>query len=705
MAFQTGIITNSHELVDKIYGFLLSIGWTNVATLKTGENNPYPDGYDFVFHSSGENGIDDIYIRIAAGESDKIPIGDIQHPYTDGYTGFINAFAYQHFPSTGTSPEDGFNELGVYGPSLYVADYTGSDYYGYVDEYNLVKSGESSRFRRLIDLGGLVQTDVGTFDGKRFVYQEVRSGSSYPFRRGDLYSDNYVNRATQSTNSEASNTAPFVRLDDGTERIYMTVNVVNENYQKRWLARFNVNDNTWTIDGIDGPPWGTDGGSFGCQCAGVKRKRQPHNYWMYVFRGASSGGEYPHWAQFNINDEVFSGYNSPNAPWGLGQYTSYKPFCLYVTKEQSGYENDRVYIWEGDNRTGFASIAIDNDGYATGNWATHSSTVENQAGGLKAQCVGKTIIMSGTQNYPQGLYKWELPTGDPTQSGSWELVSNTWFRNELTTGSFIFHVHNHLCNRARVSEFETNTYWLFADLNRLVVVVKNAQSKYEYIYVGRFQPYANPISTTLTEDAYEGATTIKVADHSLFEINEKYMICETTGKNGMYVASDVINYQKLLAPSELFTVVKNSGNGELIISKLRATYYSGSRVGEDPMPITSRVHSIEKGQTFDVINLIDDDGYADPAWQTYKLVPTVSDNFANATDIDERFLGTYLYSIVLLSEGDSFIGKEVRGQLIGVYSCGTSIASEEEVTVGSKTYVAFDIDESGQNQRIVIGPK
>lgn len=714
MAFQTGTITNSHELVDKIYGFLLGIGWEHVATLKTGEHNPPPDGYDFVFHSTGEDGLDDIYIRVAAGECDVVPYGDIQHPFLDGYTEFINGFAYQHFPASGTSPEDGFNELGRYGPLLYVADWTDDPYFGYIDEYNLLKSSDTPRRRRRIDLDGLLSNDNAAFDGRRYLYQRVRTGSeSYPFRRGDLYSGLETNMSNPDWYNASSNMSLYTRRDDGVEYIYCPRNVTGHTENKRFLLRFNVANNNWTKDGIDGPPYYDLGtgyyGSFGCQCVGVKRRRDPFNYWMYGFMGANGGGEYRYWSQFNINDEVWGGFNSPNTPWGLGQYAYYKPFCVYVTKEQSGYEHDRIYIWEGDQRWGFASIAIGDDGYVApapyGTWTTHADTLVTQNAGLHATCVGRTILMSGTATASKSLYKWELPEGDPTQVGTWELVGSNWTRNGISTGPYIFHADDRLCNRVRVSEFENNTYWLFADLNRLVVVVKNAFSKYEYMYVGKFQAYANPVSTTITADVEIGDTSIRVADPSLFEVNQKYMICETTGQNVMYTESSIIDYQRKIAPSEIFTVVENTGNGILTTSKFKAKYYAGSRVGEDPMPITCRVHSIERAQTFDVINLVDDNGYSDPAWQLYSLTPTVDLDFANATDIEERSLGTFLYSIVLINEGDSYVGKEVRGQLMGVYSCGTAISSEEEISVGSKKYLAFAIDNSGESQRIVVGPK
>jgi len=712
MAFQTGTVENSHSLVERIYGFLLENGWSLVATLKN-----TLDGYhDHVFYSSGEFGDDDIYIRIAAGEADRQPVGDIQHPYADGYTEFINAFAYQYFPSTGTSGADGYNELGRYGPSLYVGERTGSASSGWIYEYNLLKSTSSARWRTACNIGHTPRERTAAWDGKRFIYHNIQSGSSsYYTAKVDLFDGTFDYKADAAWYSNSSNTNVYARADR--ERIYEQVNdgEVNGNFIK-----YDIANNTWytrnTIDPylgpIPDPPWGnTSGGYYGTMSAGVRRHRNPGNYWMYVMRGASSSGTYGHWSQLNLENELWHGYNPVTFPWGVGDYGAYyAPYSIFVPKEESGYEHDRFYVWRGNTTNYWASCRIGDDGYVLplpmGDWSVHADTPFDQSAGLHAVCVGKTILCTGTdsQSPAQSLWKWELPE-NPTSAGSWSRVGSAWTQHSFNVGPLLFHAHDHLCGRARISEHQTNTYWLFLDQHRLVVVVKNADGDYEYLYTGKFQPYANPVNATLLEDIPEQSSVIQVSDPTLFEENKRYMICDTTGQNGTYIASDIIRYEKLVAPSEIFTVINNDGSGTLVVSKLTAPYKAGSKVGEDPMPIMVRASSLERALTFDNVNLVDDDAYSDSAWQWYSLTPTVEDAFANATDIEERSLGTFMYSIVLISEGDTYRGKEVRGQLIDVYSCGTAIASETEVGVGSDIYIAFNITDTGETQRIVVGPK
>ena len=75
-------------------------------------------------------------------------------------------------------------------------------------------------------------------------------------------------------------------------------------------------------------------------------------------------------------------------------------------------------------------------------------------------------------------------------------------------------MHDHYSNRARVAEFSSNTYWLFADNDRLVVVVKNGDDgTYNYIYTGLFLPYCNQSVTRTTEAISANATLIPVEPH------------------------------------------------------------------------------------------------------------------------------------------------------------------------------------------------
>jgi len=211
MAFQTGTVENSHSLVERIYGFLLENGWELRATLKSG------GFHDYVFYSSGEVGLDDIYIRVAAGESDRQTGGDIQHPYEGGDTEYINAFAYQYFPETGTSGDDGYNELGRYGPVLYIAEYTGSALTGWIWEYNLIKSTQTPRRRLAFDTDYTPGRRTCTFDGKRFLFTQLVTGGDSDDRRviaADLYDGTLGSNRTDSQWYSASSTVtPYAMTD------------------------------------------------------------------------------------------------------------------------------------------------------------------------------------------------------------------------------------------------------------------------------------------------------------------------------------------------------------------------------------------------------------------------------------------------------------------------------------------------------------
>ena len=140
MAFETGTFTNSHEIINKMIGFLANIGWTKHVVLQSDVNG---SDYDVVFNSTGADGTKDIYIRLAAGLGDIYSTtGDIQLPLDDGYNGFINGFAYQYFPSSGTAASDGCNELGLYGPLLYVASTDNGNFTAY-NMFNFGNANES----------------------------------------------------------------------------------------------------------------------------------------------------------------------------------------------------------------------------------------------------------------------------------------------------------------------------------------------------------------------------------------------------------------------------------------------------------------------------------------------------------------------------------------------------------------------------------
>jgi hypothetical protein len=238
MAFQTGDFTNSHQLVDIIFGFLLGQGWRHVATLQSDDTEP--DGYDHVFHSTGEDGTTDIYIRIAAGLGDRVPAGLIQQPMDDGYTEYINAFAYQYFPDGGTEASDGYNELGRYGPVLY--NFHDDD--GTWFEHNLFTSGLGPKIVKVLksrDTGFDDTTSTGgvaNFDGKGRLYQ---SENTVDFRSLRLFDDQFSFH-TAAGFSTAYSQGVMGRKRDQTPYI---MHLTNDGDLHERTSIYTVPNNTW----------------------------------------------------------------------------------------------------------------------------------------------------------------------------------------------------------------------------------------------------------------------------------------------------------------------------------------------------------------------------------------------------------------------------------------------------------------------------
>ena len=94
MGFETGIAGNEFQLHEKLYDFVIRSGWTLHSQIDT---------FDNVYYSSGSDGYQDIFVRTRGNITEKstVNIGGIQRDFGDGYTGYMNMFAYQYFPEAG----------------------------------------------------------------------------------------------------------------------------------------------------------------------------------------------------------------------------------------------------------------------------------------------------------------------------------------------------------------------------------------------------------------------------------------------------------------------------------------------------------------------------------------------------------------------------------------------------------------------------
>jgi hypothetical protein len=707
--YETGTITNSHEIIHKMIGLLANIGWQKHATLKTDANDS--DGYDVVFHSTGEDGDKDVYIRLCAGLGDALTTtGDIQFPIQDGYNGFVNGLAYQYFPSSGITGSDGSNELGVYGPILYMATQTNGDL-SYYNMFNFasrnLSRGETFFLGTNISSSFVANQGKGIgFDGRLNLYE--CNGSS-TFARISLFSRTHTSLATGSVGTGQTIATPFVRKNNGQETMYIAVPSGTVGSR---TAQYVVSTNAWTQGHIGDPPFDFSSSNWsGAQVVGTKRRNfapngSPEHRLLYWFRGHNGTSGFTQWSYLDTETNTFSAsLITPALPTTMGGSFSAIPSPVFAPREATGYANDRLYTTSG-NGTGFFSIAIGDDGYVAADaWTTHSSLPFSATTGHRIAFIGKSIFLvpGSTATDPEyHLYRWALPS-TPTASGSWTLISDEFFPTEQDTNGFLFEVHNHLCNRIRITEGATNTYWAFADKDRIVLVIKNASGNYNYIYTGLYQSYLDTTSATLVNAGSIGDSDIEVSDSSIFAVGRKYLIVDSTGTSSIVTGVDMST--RNMAPSQLITVLGISGN-HLIITALENDYAAGSKVAEDPLPLMVRVHSQELAQTLNNISLDRDNDYTDPPFQVYRLRPLVDSTITQAGDTNERSDENLLFPIILYNVGLSgIVGNEARGQMKNVYAIGTALASEAEVDVGSDQYIVFDIEESGESRRIVVGPK
>lgn len=722
MAFKTGTVTNSHQLVHEVLGVLADIGWKKHAVLQLDAQDQ--DGYDIVFYSTGKNKDKDIYIRIAAGIGDTRTVtGDIQLPFDDGYNNYVNGFAYQYFPENGLSGDDGYSELGYYGPMLYSNVDSVFETTGFEDGdvwrtnlFNIRPPGTPRRERVFVATtrSSTLDPQIGPvtgFDGKQGLY--YGDGTSNISIRANLYDGSFTNFSTAVDNYDVFRHAYVRRWFDQEEFMYGA----GRTGPGVFFNKYSITNNTHIQ--LPEPEILNLGNSStwrSMQQQGTMRKKfingQPGHRLIYVLGGWSNanGTSFSNrWLYFNAEtDNWDSSFALPNLPFSAGDNPIFgRPAMTFAPKEATGYTHDRLYVTRSDNEQSIASIRIGDDGYAVGGWSFHANTPSNQREGVRIRHSGKAIFMTpgeiGNNDVGNGaVYRLRLPdTEEGNGSGSWELISPGFIPGD-TNNSHFFEIHNHLCNRVRVIENQTNTYWIFADLERVIVVVKTPNGNYNYIYTGLYDSYLLTDTVTLAADASEGSFQLKVSNVSSFKVGQKYLIVDSQGTGEEYTGFDLST--RKFAPSQLFTVTDIVGD-TLITNRLVSDFKAGSKIAEDPLPIMVRAHSIERALTLNNISLDRDNEYTDPPFQEYKIQPIVESSVANLASDSDRSGETFLLPIVLFNPGvGDFVGAEARGQLRGVFATGTGVSSEDIVKVGVDDYIVFDIEESQESSRIVVGP-
>lgn len=698
MAFRSGLVSNSHQLTQIIHAAMREAGWE----LRSGID---PDGINSVFYSSGEDGNQDIFLRVAANQSDIVLTGDVQFASDDGYTGFVNFFAYQFFPQDGAE-SSGLNEIGRYGPIMYLMDDPVSNSNYKVEEYNMYSSTASSGTQRIIAQStAYVNTgDLGsTFDGHRFFY--IKSTGSSLASLDVSREDGAVTYSTKSstffTNVASDGTNTVLSRKSNTEPLIWAV----KNGTNAGMATYN----TLTGESIDvavpaseypEPPWGTvtaGGGGWAVQSARRNGKK-----YIYAARGELTNK----WSRFDVDDNTWVQI-SPWLPYNINNGSQ----AIIVPKEGSGNDTDRMYMLRGDNAKNFSSIIIGDDGLPSGVFFGHAIcpfSISTLAGDRLLYVGGDRIFLIRRES--TDLHYWKFPATD-TDDGVWVTISG-WFA-EINESKTTLGAHNHLGSRTKIDELEGSKYWVMADKNRVIVATQTEESKltddYHLCYAGLFDSFSNSTDVaTLAAAASLGATTIAVTDASIFNIGAQYRLAQID--DSATVMHTAFNGEmRNTAHAEIVTISSvqqhSVSPAEITISSpLKNAYTAGAKMAEDLQPVCLSVDGMNRVSSINNINTNDDDINNDVPYQWYTYKKPQIDTQTRS----ERIGGTNAWPVLLSHSGaaDSLTvtSKDARGKLNGVYFVHTTIDNESTIEIDDKRYLVISVFNSLLLTKIAIGP-
>jgi hypothetical protein len=684
MVYMTGYVGNSHQLAQIIHASMRDAGWTLISGMNS-------SGIDSVLYSDGEDGYQDIYIRVAAGLFDRQTHGDIQFPSNDGYTAYVNFFAYQHFPNGASDPSYGTGEVGRYGPILHILDDNKK-----FDEYNFFKSdAEEARGWTVREQTYESAGVCNLTDGHRYIYDGLSGKSnmvrfdygSYPMIYSSVSSNQFNNdsQPLASCFSRKSSTEPFIwNLTTGTYATWNTYNI--------YTGEKVVWPNGPSY--YPQPPWGTSSSNDNWAFQGIRRNGQKH---IYINRGAGTTT----WARYDIDTNEWTTL-SPSLPFSA----DYGSHAILIPKEVTDYEYDRIYITRNHGYSNFRSIAVDDDGNLVGSWVAHDDTLVTQGDGDKLFYMGGNKIFYLNSN-TNDVDSWTFPANS-TDSGTW--VNETYpFNITLSGVKPAIWVRDHLASRVGVDEFKSTQYWIFADKDRIIVLTNTEQSssldKQEFAYAGLFYSYKNTTPINLTSAVMAGQSTLDVSDVSGFKIGATYKIAEI---NQGTLVTICTGEEIRVGAAETFIVqsVKQSTSQIIITEGLSNSYSSVAKISEDIQPIGVSLDSLDRIHVINTSYALDKNIGKDRPWQYYYLQhPQLSTN-----TVSERNIGSLMWPIMLRhdaiydsDDSTQITHSDVRGNLIGVYLVSSGNTGDI-LEKNGQNYLRFSVDYSNKLNNIAVGP-
>lgn len=685
--YTSGTFLHEIDLFTKVETALLNAGWSAHATLI--------DGYDKVFYSAGEDGYAINYLRVAAQQGDDYHenIGFRQRRDDDGYTGFLNFFTYQYFPSWGTSAADGYGEAGTFGPIMYLARDTAI---GNVSRVNMATSTSiDSRIVQLKESIGYWQnTDsfVGTskFEGQRLLYvsglhSEVVAGTIKQF---DMTTCTLGDSLVRPPGTNALTLlSGITTLPGDSDHYYMLVLRGDTSYAhlRAFVYKFNYNDEVVSARYTSTPPFATY--SYGGKSVGYKN-------FFYVIQGNGTDGFF----RYDILTDTWlnlSVTNGVTAIAGIG--------LTFVTRQQTGLPTHRAYLIAGAVHR---YINIEDDG----------SVIDAAWTSIAAPTVSSGVTHPG--------YEWDGYNGIYTQpiatvgqqdfyryninSNTWTTIAATFFPYDVTSNAYItLSMHYGKQSRVRALSGLGQKYWIFANKDRLITITKDAGGFYSYCYAGTIDTYSDTATkaTTTSGVTAGSAVVIPVSDTTVFTIGETVQI-QGVAPTDYFTVTGLDNRTRQFIRTEHIEVSAINPGVSITATILNGNYSSGSLLATDIQNTMISVEGTRYAQGLNKPNISNLFASGDPVEQTYNCEPAVGENSLNSMDLSPRTNDFRAWPFVVYGDGTTtYSGKDIRGQLSGVLSIGEgSGISEDIIELNGQQYIIFRIARKSEAPIHVFGP-
>lgn len=208
-------------------------------------------------------------------------------------------------------------------------------------------------------------------------------------------------------------------------------------------------------------------------------------------------------------------------------------------------------------------------------------------------------------------------------------------------------------------------YWIFADLDRLVVVTRVGTMYYTY-YCGLIKRFWSD-KVAISQGAVSAGSNVQIPvdDASIFTPGQYYLI------------KDNANIQR----AQITAVDTSSSPKTITVASLTTGFALGAKIGEDPQPVMVGHNGMSAGSFATKLAGWDGNYYA----HEYNIILSPA-SLTSYTDPEDRYGLVILWPIQLMA----YTGSDIRGEFKEFFSVGVGAGlAEDIITVGQQTYRIF----------------